>query len=284
MLLNPFTYHAPKNLKEANHLMSSLDDFRLLAGGTFLINQLKNFKKKDLKTPGHIVSLKRIDELKEIRADAKSLTIGSMTTLSELLTSSHLKDNALILKGVCQNIATNPIRNMATVGGNLMSRYTWAELGTVLIALDAKMHFSGPTKEEGKTQSVESFFESGAKTEKILKSIAISKNKNDRLVYKRTPKLSCVDIPLFGICIKASFEEKKLANARVVVNNGISFARRDSVLEEFLNTSEGKDSLIEESVHHLDSELYDVRSDDYKKNLFRITIKNALKDLIFSKG
>ena len=58
MLLNPLTFHNPKTLEEAAKLYSTLPDSKLLAGGTFLLNNLKALKHKGLKTPKNIITKK----------------------------------------------------------------------------------------------------------------------------------------------------------------------------------------------------------------------------------
>src|SRR3989338_1970986 len=156
MLLNPITLHTPKTIAEAAALYADLNEVRVIAGGTFLLNSLKLLKRKGSKTPQHILSLRKIDELKGISADEENLTIRAMTIINDLFDSPLLTDNFKVLRTVCRNISPNPIRNMATVGGNLTCRYTWTEMGAVMIALDADMHFQAANTQE--TVSAEEFF------------------------------------------------------------------------------------------------------------------------------
>ena len=93
MQLNPFTLHTPTTVKEAVDLYASLEDIKLLAGGTFLINRLKMLKKKEGKTPQHIISLKNIEDLNGITHDEETITVKAMTTIQELSTSKILKEH-----------------------------------------------------------------------------------------------------------------------------------------------------------------------------------------------
>jgi len=282
MLLNKFTFHRPKSLEEASTLSKNLDDNQILAGGTFIINKLKILKKKGLKTPKNIISLSKIEDLKGISTKADNITIGSMTTISEIFHSSYLTENLSVLKDVCRNLGTTTIRNMATLGGNLTCRYTWTELAAALIALNGQMVFIG-SKEKEEITSAEDFFKTQAKTDKILKSVLLKKEKKSIALYKRINKRAEVDIPLFAVCINAELNKKNLSNVKVSVNNGISFAKRDNVLENFLNKTPIKNNLIEDSLNHLDETIYDTRSDDYKKYISRITVKNIIKELVNNK-
>lgn len=286
MLINPLKLHVPTTLAEALRLYGSLENARLQAGGTFLLNSLKLFKRKGTKTPEHVISLRKIEELKKIEAGKDKLIIGSMTTINDIFDSPLLRNNWGILKTVCRNISTNPIRNMATIGGNLTCRYTWTEMPAVMIALEAELHFAGGTGQE-QILSAEEFFQNNAKTDKILTKIVIRKDKNAcltsrqaRIVYQRVKKTVFVDIPMLSLCIKTYLKGDSFSNTRVAVNNCVNFAQRDRVLEDFLNQSKITKNLPQEALDHLDPKIYDTRSDDYKKHMFRVSIKNAVKELI----
>ncbi len=279
MLLNPITFHAPKTAREAAKLCATLGDVKILAGGTFVLNSLKLLKHKGLKTPKNVVSLKDIPELKGISADKDRLTIGAMTIITDLFESPHLTDNFAILKTVCRNISTMPIRNMATVGGNLTCRYTWTEMGAVLIALDGQMHFVGSEGEE-ETISAEEFFNNAAKTSKILKCVTIKRDKAAFVSYRRVKKTLDVDIPMLAVCIKTHFAGNHFTNTCVTANSHTAFAKRDRTLEDFLNKSTCENGIAEEALNHLDTTIYDTRSDDYKKSIFRVSLKSAIAELI----
>ena len=279
MLLNSFKLYTPTTLAEALNLYSSLEDARLLAGGTFLLNSLKLLKEKGVKTPQHIISLRKIKDLRGISVEGDDLVIKSMTVINDIFNYPGLKDNFEVLHKVCRNISTNPIRNMATIGGNLTSRYTWTELGCVLIALDAKMHFVGKDQIE-ECISVEDFFANGAKTNKILKAISIKKDGQCKLSYQRVKKMSDVDVPLLAVCVKTTIAQGRFTKTKAVINSGIIFAKRDSILENFLNNSNLNHQVSQDALNNLDASIYDTRSDDYKKHMFRVSIKNAILELM----
>ncbi len=133
---------------------------------------MKLLKTKGTKTARNILSLAKVDELKGVSFQGDTLTIKAMTRINDLLDSPLPDGHLKILHTVCRNISTNPIRNMATVGGNLTCRYTWTEMGAVMIALDAKMHFLGP---DGKEEIIpaEDFFKNAARSEKLFTHVTI---------------------------------------------------------------------------------------------------------------
>jgi 4-hydroxybenzoyl-CoA reductase subunit beta len=111
-----FDFRAPSTLEEA---LSILDDYhggaQVLAGGTDLIPLMKY----GLDAPGTIMSLKNVTSLSGIKLENKEFHIGAMTSLADLLSSSIIKDNFQALHQAIAAVAAPPIRNVATVGGNI---------------------------------------------------------------------------------------------------------------------------------------------------------------------
>jgi len=116
--LPPLTILCPENRGE---LISAIDHqagaFKLLGGGTDLINNLK----KRLYPTATLISLKKITEFKGIAYDRSKdcLSIGAMTTLSELIAAPVIAKIQPAIAAAAKMIAAPPIRNQATVGGNL---------------------------------------------------------------------------------------------------------------------------------------------------------------------
>ncbi len=279
VLLNPFTFHAPESVSEAIKLYSSLESAKIQAGGTFLLNNLKLLKRKGSKTPQHIISLRKVKDLKGVSEKGDVLTIGAMTTMSDLLASPLLKGNMDILKVAAKNVGTCAIRNMATIGGNLTCRYTWTEMPGVMVALEADLHFMGADSKE-EIISAEDFYKAKAKTDKLFTHLTIKKDPKAKMVYRRIKKTPNVDIPMLSLLIKTSFDKGQFTNTCIGINNCVDFAQRDSKLEDFLNQSCRSENVAEESLGHLDEPIYDTRSSDYKKYIFRVSIKSAVTELI----
>jgi CO/xanthine dehydrogenase FAD-binding subunit len=239
---------------------------------------MKLLKTKGTKTARNILSLAKVEELKGVSLEGDTVVIKAMTRINELLASPLPDGHLQILHTVCHNISTNPIRNMATVGGNLTCRYTWTEMGAVMIALDAKMHFLGA---DGKEEIIptEDFFKNAARSEKLFTHVSIPIQQGARSAYRRVKKTVHVDVPLLAVCLKTEINGKKWYNARVGINNGIAFAQRDPVLEEFLNQSTSSPELGKQALEHLTKTIYDARSSDYKQHMFRISLKSAIEEL-----
>ncbi len=278
MLLNSLTLHLPKTSLEAARLYKELEDSKVLAGGTFLLNSMKLLKTKGTKTARNILSLAKVEDLKGISLHGDTLTIKAMTRINELLETPLPQGHLEILHTVCRNISTNPIRNMATVGGNLTCRYTWTEMGAVMMALDAKMHFLGPDGKEN-SMDAEDFFKNAARSEKLFTHVTLKTNASSRTAYRRVRKTLHVDVPMLAICIKTDLKAKQWYNTRVGINNGTAFAQRDPLLEGFLNKSSSSPDLGRQAMDHLTTAIYDTRSSDYKQHMFRVSLRSAIEEI-----
>ncbi len=278
MLLNPLTLHLPKTALEAAKLFKELEDAKVLAGGTFLLNSLKLLKTKGTRTVKNVVSLARARDLKGITLKDGVLTIKTMTTITELFESPLTVDNLSVLRTVCRNISTTPIRNMATVGGNLTCRYTWTEMGAVMIALDARMHFLSPEGRET-VMAAEDFFKNAARAEALFTHVTITHDPSFAVAYRRVKKTMNVDVPLLAVCVRTRVKDKQWHDTRVSINNITAFAQRDHALEGFLNTSRSCADLGVRALEHLTKDIYDTRSSEYKQHMFRVCLKQAIEEI-----
>ncbi|HZC07503.1 MAG TPA: xanthine dehydrogenase family protein subunit M [Ktedonobacterales bacterium] len=91
----------------------------VIAGGAELLSLMK----ANLIAPTHIIDLKPARELRGVTfADDGSVRIGALTTLADIERDATLAERLPILPASVREAATPQLRNMATVGGNLMQR------------------------------------------------------------------------------------------------------------------------------------------------------------------
>jgi xanthine dehydrogenase YagS FAD-binding subunit len=90
---------------------------KLIAGGTDLLNVLKD---RILPAPPEaLINLKTIQGLDSITVDGVGIKIGALARLSDIASSSLIKDNCPPLWEAANSVASPQIRNVATIGGNL---------------------------------------------------------------------------------------------------------------------------------------------------------------------
>ena len=88
------------------------------AGGIDLLDLLK----ENLLGPTRLVSLRDIAGLAIVAEQAGGLRIGSMVTLADLVANPIVRQRYPALADALQNSASPQIRNVATLGGNLLQR------------------------------------------------------------------------------------------------------------------------------------------------------------------
>jgi xanthine dehydrogenase YagS FAD-binding subunit len=99
--------------------LSQLKDGAVVkAGGVDLLDRMKD----GIEQPSRLVNIRNIRELRGIRATDEGVTILPLTTLAEISDNPVIREHYQILSDACGHAATPHIRNMATVGGNLLQR------------------------------------------------------------------------------------------------------------------------------------------------------------------
>lgn len=119
--MRPFDYTSASSVESALDLLNQTDNtmIRPLAGGTDLLTLMK----ADIVTPDHLVDIKRADGLAGgVEETADGLRIGALTSLTELETNPIVRERYPALAEAAAIAATPQLRNMATIGGNLLQR------------------------------------------------------------------------------------------------------------------------------------------------------------------
>lgn len=126
-----FQYQRPTSVADAARLAG--DDNRFLAGGQSLIQSMR----LRLASAEHLIDLGAIDELKGIKADAGSVTIGAMTTHAEVAASADVRKVIPGLGDMACVIGDPAVRNMGTIGGSLANSDPAADYPAAVLALGA---------------------------------------------------------------------------------------------------------------------------------------------------
>ena len=133
-----FEYAKPAGLKQALALLARpvAGGAVALAGGTDLVAWLRD----GAVSPGFLVDIKGLGELRGIRLKAGKLWIGSNTTFAEIIESPLVRRHAPLLAESSGMVASVGVRNRATVGGNICSAVPCCDSGPTLLVYEAKIH------------------------------------------------------------------------------------------------------------------------------------------------
>jgi CO/xanthine dehydrogenase FAD-binding subunit len=113
---------------------------RILAGGTDLLVELKSAAH----APEVVIDISRAAELQGIAVTEEGLRLGALVTHSEIVHSALIHDVFPGLAEAARSIGAAQTRNLATLGGNLMTCVPSMDSGPMLIALDAHVTVESP--------------------------------------------------------------------------------------------------------------------------------------------
>ena len=114
--MNKFAFVETRTVDEA---LSQLSDGAVVkAGGIDLLDLMK----EDIVSPPKLVNIRNIDSLRGINTDLNGLRLGPLSTLSEIAAHPEIQQRYTALSDAAGHAATPQVRNMATLGGNLMQR------------------------------------------------------------------------------------------------------------------------------------------------------------------
>ena len=134
MIPGAFDYHRPSSVADAVQLLADLgEEARVVAGGHSLIPMMK----LRMAQPEHLVDLQDLAELKGIAIEAGKVTLGAMTSQSEIIASPALAGACPILKETALQIADPQVRALGTIGGNVANGDPGNDMPAVMQALDA---------------------------------------------------------------------------------------------------------------------------------------------------
>ena len=116
MRLPLFEFRAPRTLEEATRILDGEGGMAMpLAGGTDL---LPNMKRRQ-QVPKTLMSLRYIEDLQRIQLGDSGSRLGACITLADIGADARFRNGMTALAQAASLVATPPIRNMATLGGNL---------------------------------------------------------------------------------------------------------------------------------------------------------------------
>lgn len=145
MIPTSFDYVRAASVPEAIQLLKNFNgEGKLIAGGHSLVPLMK-FR---ITTPGTLIDISQIQELKGVSKEGGRLVIGALTTYAEALGDPLVAAHLPVLAEAIQKIADLQVRNKGTIGGNIAHADPAADLPALALALDAVVHITGEDGEE----------------------------------------------------------------------------------------------------------------------------------------
>lgn len=124
---------SPRELTEAYAILAA-GPVRPIAGGTDLMVALTGELGEP---PERIVNLWRLDALRGISIEGDSISLGALTTYTEIRQSALCREHLPVLVEAAATIGAAQIQNRGTLGGNVVNASPAGDTLPVLLAADA---------------------------------------------------------------------------------------------------------------------------------------------------
>lgn len=130
------SYRLAKSLSEAlDHLAAEPGASRVVAGGTDLLLDLQQGRQQPVNT---LVDVTQIPEMTVLEVLQDFLFIGAAVPLNKILASPQVRQHAWALNEAAGLIGGPQVRNVATLGGNVVHALPAADGAIALLALGAQ--------------------------------------------------------------------------------------------------------------------------------------------------
>ena len=222
--MRPFSYLVPKTLDEAISLLVSHGErAKYVAGGTDVFVKIKEGKF----APDYLISLKHIigQDRPFLNHETGELYIGAFCTHRSIEQSTLVQHQYPIIHDAVKNIGSVQIRNVATIGGNLVNAVPSADGAIPLIALDAKAHIYG-TKGQRSVELRRFFLGPGQcdldggeiLTEVVIPPLAPRTGS----AYIKHGRREAMELPMLGVGVALSLEEDLATCAKARICLGVA--------------------------------------------------------------
>ena len=282
MIPESFDYQRASSVSEAISLLQQHgEDAKIVAGGHSLVPTMK----LRLATPGTLIDIGGISELKYINDKGDYLAIGAGATHWMIESSDLIHKKAPGLSQAAAQVGDVQVRNRGTIGGVLAHSDPQADYPGVVLALDATLVVQGPRGE--RTIAVSDYFtglwETALGDDELLTEVRIpTDSANANSCYLKFPQPAS-RYPYVGCAVAMDSSAGSCSDIRVGFSGVGETAFRDSGVEDALRGNTLNESAIASaSAKAADgrSVLSDVFvSEEYRRAMAQVYVKRDLTQL-----
>ena len=259
-----FEYHKASSVDDALKKLSSADDGKILAGGMTLLPTMK----QRLAAPSDLIDLAGVDDLKGIKVDGSTVTIGAMTTHYDVHSSAEVQKAIPALSKLAGLIGDPMVRHPGTIGGSLANSDPSADYPAAVMGLGATIKTN--TREIAADDYFKGLFETALEDGELIVSVSFPIPK--RAAYQKFPQPAS-RYAMVGVMVAETTD-----GIRVGVTGAGPCAFRVPEMEKALAAKFAPESVadIKVSAEGLNADIH--ASADYRAHLVTVMAKRAVAD------
>jgi carbon-monoxide dehydrogenase medium subunit len=236
--------------------------------------------------PTRLISLRRLNgELRGLHVAADgSLSIGAMTTLTELERSPVLAIAEPVLARALHTLSNVRVRNIATIGGHLAHGDPHMDLPPILVTLGARVRAVSPRGERwiDVADLITGYYETSLAGDELIVEVYVpAQPPGTRAAYAKFTALSADDWPAVGVAVWVRREGESIVEARIAVGGATDHPTRMAAAEAAVigNAADAKKFAAAGDAAAAEVEpLGDLRgSGPYKREMVRVHVRRALE-------
>ncbi len=273
-------YFRPTSLAEALKILADYGgQARVIGGGTDLVLE----EQKPGKRSQALVGLEALPEVHGIAEDGTFLIIGAAVTHEEAARHPLVQKHAPALAQACAQVGAVQVRNLGTLGGNVVSALPAADAAVALMALDAECEIhsaSGPSR-----QPLGELYAGVGKSKlnphaQILGRLYLPLNQSHS-AYERLAQRNALALPILCVAVSLRLEKGLISASGICVAPAGPLPLRARAAQAILKGKAPSPELFEEAAK-LAREEAPLRSSavrgskEYRENVLPVLLRRAL--------
>ena len=273
----------PRTLDEAVGLLDPDDaGVRAISGGTALSLMVQSHIFK----PSKLISLRKLQgSMRGVHVEGDgSLTIGALTTLTELERSPVLAIAEPVLASALHTLSNVRVRNVATIGGHLAHGDPHMDLPPIMVTLNARVRAVSPRGERwiDVADLITGYYETSLAGDELIADVHVpAQPVGSRQAYEKFTALSADDWPSVGVAVWVRREGDAIVEARIAVGGAVDHPTRMVSAQALLVGSAPSAKTFQDAADSAAEELEplgDLRgSGPYKREMVRVHVRRALE-------
>jgi len=252
-----------------------------IAGGQSLLVLLRN----KLIDPKMLIDLQTLTELEGIKQRDGGLSIGAMTTIHNLSSSSDVHKAASVLAQGAAKVGSTAIRNLGTIGGNLCHNEPGADLPPALLALNATVELRSRkgSRKVPLRDFFRSYFETVVAPEELLCGVDVPKLPAGASGVYLKHAISSEDLAIAGVAVVVVPDEQRtntLREVRISLGGVSPVPFRAAKAESVLNGATLSDEAVREAAEAAAAEADPMTdphaSADYRSKMIKVLVRRAI--------